>query len=65
MANGRVVFLEVIDGGAGYVAPLTVTVAPAARTRHPISIGSPDGLMRLSIAHMALSAAPAAPSPAL
>jgi hypothetical protein len=53
MANGSVSFVDVIDPGAGYVDPLTVTVAPQLAPRAAVSVLAPSGLLISNLRDMA------------
>ena len=60
IANGQVSFVGVTDAGAGYVQPLSVSVAPGEGSTSTIPIWAPAGALHSTIRDMARFVAAAA-----
>lgn len=59
LVNGQVSYVEVIDGGSGYVQPLAVIVAPGSPAHNNIPVWAPAGALSSSMRDMVTFAAAA------
>jgi len=51
--DGRVMHVGVVDGGSGYVEPLTIRIEPGKGFRNAVSMLGPAGFLRSDLADMA------------
>jgi len=57
--HSQVTFVQITDGGAGYVDPVAVTIAPGPATALPVPIWAPAGALKSSARDLATFAAAA------
>ncbi len=65
VAGGKVSAVTVVDGGAGYLPPLTVSVGPGDGEMNPVSVWAPASTLYSSINDMTVFAAAALGSPVI